>query len=166
MNHSNPTRKNRFITITIGVVYFWFGALKFVPNLSPAEDLAKNTIQQLTFGLIPDDISIILLAIWEVGLGILLAFGLFRRQAVILALVHMVCTFTPLIFFPNDAFGEVPLSLTLVGQYIMKNIIIIAALVSIYEGKTVTKNSAIQRKSEKVGLPYQMLIRKNFFKKY
>ena len=74
MNHSNPTRKNRFIAITIGLVYCWFGALKFVPNLSPAEDLAKNTIRQLTFGLIPDEVSIILLAFWEVGLGFLLVF--------------------------------------------------------------------------------------------
>lgn len=165
MNHSNPTRKNRFITIAIGVVYFWFGALKFVPNLSPAEDLAKNTIHQLTFGFIPDDISIILLAIWEVGLGILLIFGLFRRQAVILGLVHMVCTFTPLIFFPNDAFGEVPLSLTLVGQYIMKNLIIIAVLVSLYERKMVSEKHEVPLRNQQKGFLQRTLIGKNLFKK-
>tara|TARA_B100000949_G_scaffold235572_2_gene259858 strand:+ start:11909 stop:12412 length:504 start_codon:yes stop_codon:yes gene_type:complete len=165
MNHSNPTRKNRFIAITIGLVYCWFGALKFVPNLSPAEDLAKNTIRQLTFGLIPDEVSIILLAFWEVGLGFLLVFGLFRSQAVILALVHMVCTFAPLLFFPNDVFGEDPLSLTLVGQYIMKNIIIIAALVAIYERKQQSEKKDVPLKNQKEGFAYRISLGRNRFKK-
>lgn len=91
--------KENLLAISIGLVYFWFGALKLVPNLSPAEDLAKNTIHRLTFGLIPDEVSIILLAFWEVGLGFLFVFRFFRRQAVIMALIHMVCTFTPLFFF-------------------------------------------------------------------
>ena len=165
MQNSNLTVKDRFIAIAIGLVYFWFGILKFVPNLSPAEDLAKNTIHQLTFGLIPDEISIILLAIWEVGLGFLLIFGLLRRQAVILALVHMLCTFAPLLFFPNDVFGEEPLSLTLVGQYFMKNLIIMAALVSIYKRKKVVEKTNVKLRSLKEGFPNKILISKNLFKK-
>jgi len=153
------------MAITIGLVYCWFGALKFVPNLSPAEDLAKNTIYHLTFGLIPDEVSIILLALWEVGLGFLLVFGLFRRQAVVLALVHMVCTFTPLFFFPNDVFGEEPLSLTLVGQYIMKNIIIIAALVAIYEQKQVSEKKDLPLKNQREGFSYRISFGRNRFKK-
>ncbi|MDF0717556.1 hypothetical protein PY092_15435 [Muricauda sp. 334s03] len=165
MHRSNPTRKNRFIAIAIGLVYCWFGALKFVPNLSPAEDLAKNTIHHLTFGMIPDEVSIILLAFWEVGLGFLLVFGFFRRQAVLLALAHMVCTFAPLFFFPNDVFGEEPLSLTLVGQYIMKNIIIIAALVAIYERKQVFEKKDLPLKNQKEGYSQGLLFGKNLFKK-
>ena len=130
--------KEKVLSISMGVVYFWFGALKFFPDLSPAEELAKSTMNHLTFGLIPDEVSIILLAFWEVGLGFLLVFGLFKRQAIIWALIHMVCTFTPLLFFPDDIFGEAPMSLTLVGQYIMKNLIIIAVLVSLYERKAAT----------------------------
>lgn len=156
---------NKLIAISVGLVYFWFGALKFVPNLSPAEDLAKNTIHKLSFGFIPDEFAITLLAIWEVGLGLLLVFGLFRRQAVILALAHMVLTFTPLFFFPSDVFGEETLSLTLVGQYIMKNIIIIAALISIYERKTVSKKNGIFLKNQQYGVMQRILIGKNFFKK-
>ena len=156
---------NKLIAISVGLVYFWFGALKFVPNLSPAEDLAKNTIHKLSFGFIPDEFAITLLAIWEVGLGLLLVFGLFRRQAVILALAHMVLTFTPLFFFPSDVFGEKTLSLTLVGQYIMKNIIIIAALISIYERKTVSKKNGIFLKNQQYGVMQRILIGKNFFKK-
>lgn len=157
--------KENLLAISVGLVYFWFGALKFVPNLSPAEDLAKSTIHQLTFGLIPDEISIILLAFWEVGLGFLFVFGFFRRQAVIMALVHMVCTFTPLFFFPGDVFGDEPLSLTLVGQYIMKNLIIIAALVSIYERKKVSEKSGEPIRKQKYSLSNSILIGKNLFKK-
>ncbi len=157
--------KDRLIGITVGLIYFWFGALKFVPNLSPAEDLAKNTVHQLTFGLMTDDISIILLAIWEVGLGFLLVFGMFRRQAVILALVHMVLTFSPLFFFPKDVFGEELLSLTLVGQYIMKNVIIIAALLSIYERKTVSVKQGVKPRNHKPGLLQRIFIEKNLLKK-
>lgn len=156
---------NKLIAISVGLVYFWFGALKFVPNLSPAEDLAKNTIHKLSFGFIPDEFAITLLAIWEVGLGLLLVFGLFRRQAVILALAHIVLTFTPLFFFPSDVFGEETLSLTLVGQYIMKNIIIIAALISIYERKTVSKKNGIFLKNQQYGVMQRILIGKNLFKK-
>ena len=131
--------KNSFLAISVGVVYLWFGALKYFPGLSPAEGLAQNTIHVLTFGLIPDNVSIILLAIWETAIGVFLILGLFRRTMVILALVHMVCTFTPLLFFPNDTFNDGPLYLTLLGQYIIKNLIIIAALLKIveFDAKTV-----------------------------
>jgi uncharacterized membrane protein YphA (DoxX/SURF4 family) len=121
----------RFLAISIGLVYLWFGVLKFFPHLSPAEDLAKNTITVLTMGLIPSKVSIILLAIWETIIGIFLILNVFRRPIIILALVHMVFTFTPLLFFPKDSFN-LPFVFTLLGQYIFKNLIIIAALIILY----------------------------------
>jgi hypothetical protein len=48
----------------------------------------------------------------------------------------MVCTFTPLIFFPELSFNYAPFTLTLVGQYIMKNLIIIVALLILYPKDT------------------------------
>ncbi|WP_181899524.1 DoxX family protein [Flagellimonas nanhaiensis] len=125
--------KNSLLAISVGLVYLWFGTLKFFPDLSPAEGLAKNTIHELTFGLIPGDISIILLAVWEVGIGLFLILSLWRRATVFLALVHMVFTFAPLLFFPNETFNDGPLHLTLLGQYIIKNLIIIAALLMLWE---------------------------------
>ncbi|MCR9264418.1 MAG: DoxX family membrane protein [Flavobacteriaceae bacterium] len=127
------TTKHNVLAIAIGVVYLWFGALKFFPDLSPAEGLAKSTIHMLTFGLIPDAVSIIVLALWETIVGVFLIFNLWRRTIVVLALVHMVFTFSPLLFFPDQAFGEGPLYLTLVGQYIIKNLIIIAALLNLVD---------------------------------
>ena len=114
---------------SIGVVYLWFGFLKFFSGISPAEELAINTIDQLVFGLISPDVTIILLAIWEVAVGLMLIFGLLWSLALRASLIHMIFTFTPLIFFPDIAFGQNPLTLTLLGQYILKNLVIISVLV-------------------------------------
>lgn len=120
------------LSFSIGIVYLWFGLLKFFPEYSPAEELAKNTIQMLTFAIIPTNVSIILLAIWETIIGILLIVNIKMKLAVKLALVQMLCTFLPFLFFPKEAFSIAPFGFTLLGQYIFKNIIIIAALFTIY----------------------------------
>lgn len=124
------------LSSTIGLVYIWFGSLKFFPGTSPAEELAKNTIRQLTLGVVTDQTAVTLLALLEVGVGLFLLMGFFRKQAVVLALLHMVCTFTPLFFFPNDSFSQAPLVPTLLGQYIGKNIIIMGALVTLVRKET------------------------------
>ena len=124
------------LRISIGIIYLWFGMLKFFHGYSPAEDLAINTINKLTFGLIPQPLSITLLAAWECALGILLATGKWLRTALVLLLIHMICTFTPLLFFPSVSFKYAPYGFTLVGQYIMKNIIIICAAAIIWPQKT------------------------------
>ncbi|MFC4096292.1 doxx family protein [Euzebyella saccharophila] len=120
--------KNRYLQIAIGLVYLWFGGLKFFSKHSPAEDLAIDTINQLTHFLIPMEISIYLLAIWETGVGLCLLFNLFKKNTIRITAVHMILTFSPLIFFPQLIFEENVFSLTLLGQYIIKNIIILAAL--------------------------------------
>ena len=123
---------NHILAITLGLVYLWFGGLKFFSHLSPAEDLAKNTIDVLTFGMIPSNVSIILLAIWETVIGVFLILNMFRKPIIILALVHLVFTFTPLLFFPNQSFNHSPLVFTLLGQYIFKNVVLIGALLTLY----------------------------------
>lgn len=122
---------NNIIAISIGIVYLWFGILKFFPNLSPAEEVAKDTINILFLGMIPSNISIIMLAIWETVIGLLLLTNNYQRLAITLALVHITLTFIPFIVFPDLSFGEVPFSFTLLGQYIAKNIIILSALISL-----------------------------------
>jgi uncharacterized membrane protein YphA (DoxX/SURF4 family) len=121
----------RFLALSLGLVYIWFGALKFFPGLSPAEQLAVDTINTMTMGLIPVQVSLALLAIWEVGVGILFLTGKFRRITIGLMLVDMVCTFTPLLFFPEISFNEPPIGFSLVGQYIFKNIVLIAAALTL-----------------------------------
>ena len=120
--------KNRYLQISIGLVYLWFGALKFFPNVSPAEELATNTINELTHFLIPSNIAIILLALWETAVGICFLLNFQKRWSIRIATVHMFLTFTPLYFFPELIFNDNIFSLTLVGQYIIKNLIILGAL--------------------------------------
>jgi len=46
------------LRISVGIVFFWFGALKFFPSLSPAEDLAARTIAALSFGIVKPAVSV------------------------------------------------------------------------------------------------------------
>jgi uncharacterized membrane protein YkgB len=124
--------KGRLLAISIGIIYIWFGLLKFFPELSPADGLAKHTITLLTFGLIPENISIIMLAILEVGIGLCLLFNFKLKTVVSIAIIHLILTFIPVLFFPEVSFAKAPFVLTLVGQYIIKNIVIISALFFIY----------------------------------
>lgn len=115
------------LRLSIGIIFFWFGVLKFFPGLSPAEDIAIKTIRTITFGFIPDTVIIYGLAIWEVVIGLGLLFNIFPRITLILLFLQMLGTFTPLFLFPEELFHVFPVSLTLEGQYIVKNIIIISA---------------------------------------
>ncbi len=133
MNLKKQLLDNHILAISIGLVYIWFGGLKFFPEFSPAENLAKNTIDMISFGIIPSNVSIILLAIWETAVGFLLILNIYRKQTIVIALVHMIFTFTPMFFFPEQSFSEAPMGFTLVGQYIFKNIIIISALLTLYK---------------------------------
>ena len=127
------TQNGRMLGISIGVVYLWFGFLKFFPGLSPADLLAKQTISLLTFNLVSENAGILLLAIIEVAIGLCLIFNLQLRRIIVVALIHLVLTFIPVVFFPEISFSKAPFSLTLVGQYIIKNIVIISALLLIYQ---------------------------------
>lgn len=113
------------LRISLGIIFLWYGMLKFFPELSPAESLAVNTIDWMINGIIPGEISIKLLAAWEVIVGIGFIFGLFTRYVSILFLVHMVLTFTPLFIFPELSFTQAPYAFTIIGQYIVKNIVFI-----------------------------------------
>jgi len=134
-------KKIKYLAISIGLIYIWFGILKFFPGASPAESLGSETVHILTLKLIPIKIGYILLAILEVSIGIGLFFEKFRRLFTILALNHMILTFSPLILFPEEVFAG-PFVFTIVGQYIMKNIVIIAALLIILPQKGKRQDSS------------------------
>ena len=88
--------RSRLLCIGFGVMYFWFGALKFFPGLSPAEALAKATLDKLTLGLIPSTISYTMLAIWEVTIGIFMLLNMPKRWIIYITILHLLFTFTPL----------------------------------------------------------------------
>ena len=121
-------RKIQLLAISIGVVYLWFGMLKFFPGESPAENLATDTITRLFVGIIPPHISIVLLAVWEVLVGVFLIINFQRKWTVILALVHLVLTFSVFFLLPEQSFKDPPFILTIIGQYVIKNLVIICGL--------------------------------------
>lgn len=117
------------LRISLGIVFLWFGALKFFPGLSPAHDLAARTIETLTFGIVPPTVSIPLLATWECLIGVGLLFGIFMRAVLLLLAVQMAGTLMPLVLFPTEVFTRIPYAPTLEGQYIIKNAVLISAAI-------------------------------------
>lgn len=115
------------LRVSLGVIFLWFGVLKFFPGLSPAQGLATQTIQVLSFGRISPGTSLLLLAVWESLIGIGLILGLFLRATLLLLWLQMLGTITPLFLFPEQAFLHVPYAPTLEGQYIIKNLVLISA---------------------------------------
>ena len=128
----NYVLKN-LLSISIGIVFLWFGILKLFPETSPAELLAKRTITVLTFGHIPSSISILLLAMVEVIIGLFLILGLFKKMTLKMAMLHLFFTFSPFLIIPYESFTLPPLIPTLLGQYILKNLVIFAALLTLYK---------------------------------
>lgn len=116
-----------FLRISLGVVFLWFGVLKFFPDLSPAQNLATRTIEVLTFGVVPANVAILVLAVWECLIGVGLITRVFMRATLLLLFVQMLGTITPVFLFPQEVFTRVPYAPTLEGQYIIKNLVIISA---------------------------------------
>jgi uncharacterized membrane protein YkgB len=119
------------IRISIGIIFFWFGMLKFFSGISPAEGLAIKTIDFLSFGLFSDKFIIYGLASLETLIGLSLIFKWFLKATLIVLFLQMLGTMTPLILFPDEAFTKIPYALTLEGQYIVKNLAIISGAFAI-----------------------------------
>jgi uncharacterized membrane protein YkgB len=106
----------------LGLVFFWFGALKLVPGLSPAEDLVRDTIY-----FVDPDLFLPVLAVWEMLIGLGLMTGLFMRATLLLLFMQMPGTALPLLLLPEVTWTVFPFGLTLEGQYIIKNLALIGA---------------------------------------
>ncbi len=117
------------LRIALGVVFLWFGALKLIPGLSPAQDLAGKTIEALTLGIVSASVAVPVLALWEVAIGIGLLSGRWMRATLLLLFVQMAGTVTPLLLFRSETFTAFPFAPTLEGQYIIKNIVLVAGAI-------------------------------------
>lgn len=115
------------LRISLGLVFLWFGVLKFFPGLSPAQDLAIRTIDVLTFGQVPPQLGIVVLATWECAIGLGLLTGKLLRLTLLLLWLQMLGTLTPAFLFPGEVFVRFPYALTLEGQYIVKNLVLATA---------------------------------------
>ena len=117
---------------SLGIIYIWFGALKPL-GLSPAQELVENTV----YWFENPKTFVPILGIWEVVIGITMIVKPLIRVSIFLLFIQMPGTFLPLVLLPEVCFTNFPFGLTLEGQYIVKNLIIISAALVV--GSTVRK---------------------------
>jgi uncharacterized membrane protein YkgB len=118
------------LRLSVGIIFIWFGALKLVPGLSPAEPLIR--------ALMPDVIEPIALpaiALMEIVIGLGYLSGRYLRVVIILNLLQMAGAMSPLLFVPERLWEVFPFVWTLEGQYVIKDIILVSAALVI--GSTV-----------------------------
>ena len=121
------------VRIPLFIIFFWFGFLKII-NLSPAQDLVISTVYWMP--IFSAETWTIIIGYWEVLIAIFFLFKKTTLIAMILLIIQMTGTFLPLIILPNVSFQNSNFLLpTLEGQYIIKNIIIIAASLIIGRNK-------------------------------
>jgi uncharacterized membrane protein YphA (DoxX/SURF4 family) len=114
------------LRISIGIIFLWFGVPKLFPGTSPAEALAAETVERLTFGIVEGTVASVLTGALEAAIGLLLVSGRAISLTVMILLGHMAGTFTPLFIFPKETWEAFCVG-TLEGQYILKNLVIVAA---------------------------------------
>jgi putative oxidoreductase len=112
------------LRVSLGLVFCLFGALKFVPGLSPAEDLAIATIDRLTFGIVSGGSALMLTAVTETFIGLTMVTGRLLRAGLVVLGGALVGIMSPLVIFAGELFGNGP---TLEAQYVFKDIVLAAA---------------------------------------
>jgi uncharacterized membrane protein YkgB len=114
------------LRVSLGLIFCWFGGLKFFPGVCSAENIAGRTLEALSFGIMTPEWSVPLLAVWECLIEVGLVTGRYLRGALLMLFMQMMGTFTPLAIFPEEMFRE-PFVPTLEAQYILKNVVLVSA---------------------------------------
>lgn len=122
----------RTLRLALGIIMIWFGVLKFFEETSPAELLAAKTIGTLTFGLMQKEAALPLLAAVECLLGLGIILPSLTKYTVPVMCLHMAGAVSPLILFPSETWQH-PFVPTLMGQYMIKNVVLVAAALLIYK---------------------------------
>ncbi len=122
------------LRLTVGAVFLGFGLLKFFPGVSPAEGLSIKTTELLTFGVVPWRVAIVAIATLECFIGVCLLVNRWMRVAVWLLAVEFIGILAPLVLLPGRLFSGPHGAPTLEGQYVLKDIILVAAGMAIAAG--------------------------------
>ncbi|MFW6018275.1 MAG: hypothetical protein ACOCPX_05590 [Halapricum sp.] len=117
------------LRVSVAVVFIWFGALKLL-DVSPAADLVASTVY-----VVPPEVFVPVLGVWEMLIGVFLLYRPLIRVGIFLLFLQLPGTFLPLVLLPEVVYTTAPYALTVEGQYIVKNLVIIGAALAI--GSTV-----------------------------
>ena len=120
--HSIP-----LLRLALGGIFLAFGLLKFFPGLSPIEDLATRTTEALSFGLVSGRVAMVIIATLECLIGLSFVTGRFLRVGVWLLAGQMIGAMSPLVLFPGELFPGPLYTPTLAAQYIIKDVVLVAA---------------------------------------
>lgn len=115
------------LRLALGLVFLWFGALKIIGG-SPI-----TTLIQQTYSFLPVSSFVFVLGVWEmvVGIGLILKRAL--RSTLLLLCIHLVGTFTAILLNPHLFFVRgVPFCLTVDGEFVIKNVVLITAALVIW----------------------------------
>ena len=113
------------LRISLGLIIFGFGMLKYFPGASPAEPLVMRTVDALTFGLVSGTPAVVATAVVETLIGLTLITGIGLRVGLVALAGALLGWMSPLLLFPGDLFpGGLP---TLEAQYVLKDIVLGAA---------------------------------------
>ncbi len=105
----------------LAVVFIWFGILKPF-DASPARQLVLDST-----AWIPIPHFLYVLGVWEVVIGICFLYRPLLRIGVVLLLLHMPGTALPFFLCPEACWISPPFCLSLEGQYIVKNLVLVGA---------------------------------------
>ena len=125
------------LRLSLGIVFVWFGLLKPF-QASPAEQLVRET----TAMLMAPAWFVSFLGFWEVAIGVCICFRATTRVALLLLFLHMPGTMLPLVLLPEVCWTHFPYGLTMEGQYIIKNLVLVSGAMII--GGTLHYHSAQQ----------------------
>lgn len=112
------------LRVSLGVVFLAFGALKFIPGASPAQDLVVRTLETLSMGILTDGTALLVTAAAECFIGLTLITGRLLRTGLVVLCASTVGILSPMVLFFTDLFPGWP---TLAGQYVFKDIVLAAA---------------------------------------
>jgi putative oxidoreductase len=114
------------LRISMGAVIFGFGVLKYFPGVSPAQNLVLAVNHRLTFGLMPDNVTLILFATVESLIGLSLITGWGLRVIIYPLAIWAVAILSPVVLMPSLLFSGPDHAPTLEGQYVLKDVILLA----------------------------------------
>ncbi len=121
--------------IGLAIIFFWFGALKFFDGMSPAQGLVEDTVIEVgsLFGFesMPSGQILFLLAFWEVAIGVGLLLNRYRRTFLLMLFLQLPGTILPVFLLPSVVWHTFPYGLTLEGQYIVKNLVLVGAALAL-----------------------------------
>lgn len=119
------TRVLTFLQVTLGVVFFWFGILKIF-NVSPVHDIIALSLPMI-FSI--SKAMFLLLGVVEVLIGIALLAKKFVRFACIAVIIHLIIASSAVLI--TQGFKPYFPVLTLEGEFVIKNLVLIASAVVI-----------------------------------